>query len=163
MTLETDLSPSSSPHVKSDGLHGRERVSPPNISQNHRIQWCALVSLMLQPYQGFLVCLTFNPSRVIWPYLSLCGWELSHFPPTNISTHFEDPLTSWLLPRKFFILLFSPVSIQLSSVFCFPVLNHCLQAVKTSVDKLAMLGVLILFQMWEVLLISIGVLFRLRF
>ena len=33
--------------------------------QNHRIRWYTLVSLTLQPYQGFLVCLTFNPSRVI--------------------------------------------------------------------------------------------------
>ena len=33
--------------------------------QNHCIQWYTLVSLTLQPYQGFLVCLTFNPSRVI--------------------------------------------------------------------------------------------------
>lgn len=47
-----------------------EGVSSKHFPQNHCIQWYTLVSLTLQPYQGFLVCLTFNPSRVIWPYLS---------------------------------------------------------------------------------------------
>ena len=108
MALETDLSPSSSPQVKSGGLHGRERVSPPNISPE------PLYSVV---HSGFSYPSTlprvFGVSHLQsiqgnMTILSLCGWELSHFPPTNISTHFEDPLTSWLLPRKFFILPFSP-------------------------------------------------------
>lgn len=44
---------------------------------------------------------------------------------------------------------FSQGSHKLSLVFCFPIWSHCFRAVKTSVNKLVPLGIVVLFQMWD--------------